>query len=130
MPWFKIDDTLHSHPKSRAAGAHAMGLWAMSGAYSSAYKLDGFVPRDYVTTWPQGVKLADRLVASNYWHPDGQECDCLPERRRTGGWYFHDWSDYQVSAEEIERDREMARERQRRRREALRQSRKEGSDAP
>lgn len=26
MPWFKVDDKIHSHPKARRAGLAAMGL--------------------------------------------------------------------------------------------------------
>lgn len=109
MAWFKIDDTLHSHPKVRRAGAAAIGLWTASGAYSSAYKLDGFVPLDYVTTWPGGRKLAAALVTAGLWEA------------AESGWRFHDWSDYQPSAEEIEAERAATRDRQR----AFRQRRRE-----
>lgn len=30
MPWFKVDDKLHDHHKSRAAKAKAMGVWVMA----------------------------------------------------------------------------------------------------
>lgn len=117
MPWFKVDDTLHSHPKARRAGPAAMGLWALAGAYSSAYKLDGFVPDDYVRTWPSGRRLASLLVCAEMW--DAGEKDGDP------GWWFHDWDDYQETSEQIERVRELARERQRRRREAQIKAREE-----
>ena len=44
MPWFKVDDTWHSHPKARRASLGAVGLWSMCGSYSMAYKTDGWVP--------------------------------------------------------------------------------------
>lgn len=44
MPWFKVDDQLHSHPKPRRASLAALGLWTLSGSYSMAYKLDGSHP--------------------------------------------------------------------------------------
>ena len=119
IPWFKIDDTLHSHPKARGCGLPAMGLWSLAGAYSMAYRLDGYVPADYVRTWPGGARLAESLVNGELWHRSDAECDCLPDERKHG-WYFHDWADYQMTADEIERDREHARQRQRRRRENLR----------
>lgn len=132
MPWFKVDDTIHSHPKSRGCGLQAMGLWALAGAYSMAYRLDGYVPVDYVRTWPSGARLAQTLVNGGLWHCSDDVCDCLPEARNPG-WYFHDWTDYQMTADEIERDRNNARERQRRRRDQLRQMRenalKGGGDA-
>mgnify|MGYP003619309605 CR=1 FL=1 len=46
--WFKVDDTLHSHPKARRAGLTAVGLWAMSGSYCMSYKTDGFIPEWFV----------------------------------------------------------------------------------
>ena len=109
MPWFKVDDTLHSHPKARRAGLDAMGLWALCGAHSMQYKLDGFTPEWFVSSWRSGVRLAARLVDAGLWRP--------AERDGEKGWEFHDWADYQPTSDEIERDREMARERQRRRRE-------------
>lgn len=112
MPWFKVDDTLHSHPKSRKVGTNSVGLWAVSGSYSMAYKTDGFVPDWYVKSWPSGERLAAKLVAANLWLPGVREDET--------GWYFKDWLHYQPSAEEIEADREKARERQRQRRQRLR----------
>lgn len=115
MAWFKVDDTLHSHPKIRQAGLPAAGLWVAAGAYSAAYNLAGFVPAHYVAGWgSQGVKAAKALVDAGLWEVAADE-----------GWRFHDWEDYQLSAEEIERERELARMRQRRRRDALRESRAE-----
>ena len=102
--WFKVDDTLHSHPKTRTAGLDAMGLWAMSGAFCMAYKLPGRVPEWFVQGFPKGKQLATRLVDAGLWRP------------AEGGWEFHDWDDYQPEPDVIERTREKARERQRRRR--------------
>lgn len=129
MPWFKVDDTLHGHPKSRGAGLAAMGLWSLAGAYSSAYKQSGFVPADYVKTWPNGPKLARTLHDWGLWHDDTDACECIPEDRKIGGWYFHDWADYQMTADEIERDRDLARRRQRKRRDALRELRSKEHEA-
>lgn len=117
MPWFKVDDTLHSHPKPRKAGLEAMGLWVLAGSYSMAYKTDGFVPEWFVASWRNGRKLADVLVKAGKWE--------LGEKDGEGGWFFHDWLDFQPSSDEIEADREHARERQRKRRQKLRESREE-----
>ena len=117
MPWFKVDDTLHGHPKARRAGAAAMGLWALAGAYSSAYKEDGFVPDWYAQSWASGKSLAAKLVEVGLWEPG--------EKEGVPGWFFHDWEDYQLTSEEIERDRELARQRQQRLREARRAARLE-----
>lgn len=120
MPWFKVDDTLHSHPKPRKAGLAAVGLWSLAGSYAMNYKTDGFVPEWFVASWPQGRRLADLLVKHGLWE--------IGEKDGEAGWYFHDWLHYQPSSDEIEQDRENARERQRRRRENLRKARAEGGE--
>lgn len=115
MPWFKVDDTLHGHPKARRAGLEAMGLWSVSGSYCMSYKTDGFVPEWYVQSWPHGLKLAARLVSAGKWE--------TYEKDGERGWVFHDWADYQPSSDEIESERENARERQKKRRQRLREAR-------
>lgn len=114
MPWFKVDDQLHSHPKSRSAGLAAMGLWTLCGAHAMAYKTDGFVPRWFVVSFTNGSRHANQLVKAGLW-----------EQVENDGWQFHDWADFQPSSEEIERDRNAARERQRRSRERRRNAIKE-----
>lgn len=117
MPWFRTDDTLHSHPKPRRAGLAAMGLWVLAGSYCSQYATEGFVPAWFVTGWPSGRRHANALVNAGLWYPD--------HRNGEDGWLFHDWEHYQMSLEEIERDRELNRERQRKFREKRRQARAE-----
>ncbi|GAA2178240.1 hypothetical protein GCM10009785_00070 [Brooklawnia cerclae] len=110
MAWFKIDDSLHDHPKVRRAGAAAVGVWATAGSFSSAYKTDGFIPSWWVSGWGKtGTTAARKLVAVGLWNET--------ERDGEPGYQFHDWDDYQPTSDEIERDRESARERQRRSRE-------------
>ena len=124
MPWFKVDDTLHSHPKVRRAGAAAVGVWATAGSFCMAYKTDGFVPAYYLDGWGKtGATSARRLV----------ECGLWVEATKDGedGYQFHDWDDYQPSSDEIERDREAARVRMRDIREKRRRAREGGpADAP
>jgi len=117
MPWFKVDDTLHSHPKSRGAGLAAMGLWTLAGSYCSQYVTEGFVPAWFVTGWPNGRKLAGALVTAGLW----RSCERAGEK----GWEFHDWEHYQMTKDEIERDRELNRERQRKFREKRREARQQ-----
>lgn len=125
MPWFKVDDTLHSHPKPRRAGLAAIGLWTLAGSYCSQYTTEGEVHEWFVTGWPQGRKLAGQLVAVGMWHKAGHDCpDCRQPEDDTS-WQFHDWEHYQMTKEEIERDRELNRERQRRFREKRREARAE-----
>lgn len=106
MPWFKVDDTLHAHPKVRRAGLASMGLWVAAGSYAMSYATGGFVPRWFVTGFTNGSRAAHALLTAGLW----------TESRRDGeeGYQFHDWEHYQPTREEIEQDRENARQRQRR----------------
>jgi len=115
MPWFKVDDGLHSHPKPRRAGLAAMGLWAVSGSWSAQHAQEGFVPDWFVAGWPQGRRLAGKLVDSGLWFSSLKSGET--------GWQFHDWEHFQPSKEEIERDRAHNRERQKRFREKRREAR-------
>lgn len=99
MPWFKVDDTLSGHPKARQAGLPAMGLWVVCGSYASQYLTEGFVPDWFVTSWPQGKKLAARLVDAGLW-------DAIDD-----GWIFHQWGERQPTKEQVEAERASTRER-------------------
>lgn len=112
MAWFKVDDTLHSHPKARKAGLAAMGLWALGGAFSSQYATDGWVPDWYVTSILNGKRAANSLVEAGLWTRAVIDGEC--------GYQFHDWEHYQPSKAEIERERAASRERQKRWRESRR----------
>ena len=109
MSWFRVDDTLAAHPKTRRAGLAAMGLWTVAGSWSSQQLTEGFVPEWFVATWPQGKALARRLVLAELWDEakDGDET----------GWLFHDWTDANPTAEQEKERRRKARDRQRRLRE-------------
>lgn len=100
MAWFNADDKMHSHPKVRAAGLEAIGLWTVCGTYCTDYLTEGVVPKWYVDSWPRGPRLAQRLVDASLWeaHPDG--------------WRFLSWDEYQQSKNAIEEKRERWRKRQ------------------
>lgn len=115
MPWFKVDDGMHSHPKPRRAGLAAVGLWSVAGSWSSQHAQEGFVPDWFVASWPQGRRNAERLVEAGLWMPGDREGET--------GWWFHDWHDFQPSKAEIERDREANRQRQRKFREKRQEAR-------
>lgn len=114
MTWFKVDDTFHSHPKVLATDPAALGLWVLAGAWCSANLTDGFVP-DYVLPrlLPDSAVLAEKLVTSRLW------------RRTKGGYRFHDWSEYNPSAESVKTERDAAKERMRK----LRQGRRQNHEA-
>lgn len=102
MPWFKVDDQLHAHPKPNRAGLAAIGLWTLAGSHCMSYLTDGVVERWFVESKPDGVKLAAKLVKAGLWdeHEDG--------------WVFHDWEEFQLTREQVLADREVAAERMRR----------------
>lgn len=99
MPWFKVDDGLHSHPKTIEAGLEAMGLWAVMGSYCSHYPAQrGHVTRAAVLRASGSrralERLTARLVAVGLWLVDGD------------GWTFNDWGVYQPTPEAIEAERQ------------------------
>jgi len=112
MPYFYVDDHAHSHPKFRRAGLEAVGLWTMAGSWARAHKQDGFVPEWFVATWPKGMRLAAALVVSELWSPATQGGE--------DGWTYHDWLDIHDGSDQVEQQRVKNRERQRKRRAALR----------
>lgn len=97
MPWFRVDDQIHSHPKARRAGLAAMGLWALAGSHCMNYLTDGVVESWFVEAWPDGPALAARLVEVGLW------------RQHPQGWEFHDWDGYQPSREKLLAEREAGR---------------------
>lgn len=85
MPYFAVDDKLHSHPKAMRAGANAMGLWVLAGSWSNDQGTDGFVP-DYAAARldPEYETKAARLVEARLWE--------IAERGEDKGWQFHQWT--------------------------------------
>ena len=104
MPWFRLDDSFHSHPKVIKAGNEAVGLYVRCGTYAAEHLTDGFVGKDIVALYGD-ENLAAALVATRLWH------------RARGGWTIHDYLDYNPSAQAVENDRKQKAERQARWRE-------------
>lgn len=88
MPWFRLDDSFHSHPKVVAAGNEAIGLYVRCGSYAAQHLTDGFVP-DEVALLYGSRELADTLVRTKLW------------RRARGGWRMPDYLDYNPSREQV-----------------------------
>ena len=101
MPWTKVDDgmathrktrqTLRSHPeKDRDAGP--LGLWVLASCWSQRNGMEGWIPAEELDRYDdEWESLAGRLVAAGYWH----EVD----RDGEPGYLFHDWADYNPTAE-------------------------------
>lgn len=100
MVWFNVDDTLSNHPKARAAGLEALGLWVVCGSFCGQYLTDGRVPEWYVKSWPNGLKLAKRLVDAELWSVT------------EGGWIYHQWEERQRTKAQVEADRRAGTARQ------------------
>lgn len=105
MPWFRVDDGFHSHPKRLSVSLAAVGLWTVAGSWSSAHLTDGVVPDAYLESLSKDAPmLAGELVAAGLW------------KRRRGGYQFRNWEDYQPTKEAVENDRRKNAQRQQRHR--------------
>lgn len=105
MPWFKVDDSFWSHPKTLMLSDAAVALWVRAGTYAAQHLTDGFVA--------EGVAL--RLLASERAAAD-ELVDSALWVEVEGGWEFHEWHEYQPTREQVEDKRRADRERQRKRR--------------
>jgi hypothetical protein len=95
MTWFKIDDTFYDHPKIFDAPDCAVALWTRAGTWSARNLTDGFVPAGMPARLCDDPDTAVRqLMTRGLW------------QRTRGGYQFHDWADYQPSAEAVKKLRE------------------------
>jgi hypothetical protein len=110
MPWFKVDDTAHAHPKMRRAGKSAVGLWVMCGSYAAAYLTDGIIPAE---TAAEGTPTQiAKLVKAGLWHEQGHACPRCPQPM-PGDYVMHDYLRYNPTRARVvaERDREAEKKR-------------------
>ena len=92
MTWGKVSDRLHAHSKARRA-REAMALWVLALSWSCDELTDGAIPADMPELLiPGGDAMAERLVSVGLWE------------RTEAGFRFHDWDQFQPSAD-LERDR-------------------------
>lgn len=121
MVWFKVDDGFWGHPKVMPLSPSAVGLWILAGTWSSSYLTDGAVPVGMVARFGATLDDAGELVAAGLWH------------EAEDGFQFHEWAEYQPTKEDVEAEREAARERMRAvraRRKGVRANSDERSDEP
>lgn len=127
MPWFRMEDSFHSHPKVVAAGNEAIGLYVRCGTYAAQHLTDGFIPGDIAVLYGSSdtgsrrnpgtgkpETLAETLVRTKLW------------RRTRGGWRMPDYLDYNPSAERVDNQRAAKATRQKR---WLESQRRRGGDA-
>jgi hypothetical protein len=121
MPWFRIDDKAHSHPKLIKAGNAALGLWLRCGSYAAQHLTDGIVPgvvAELYGTKPQAAKL----VKAGLWHEHGHDCPAGCPNPAPGDYAFHDFLEdgRNTSRARHEAERKKARDRQSKHREGTR----------
>lgn len=107
MTWFRVDDGLAFHAKTLQAGNAAMGMWVRAGAWCSHHLTDGHIPTHVVATLGTTAQ-AKALVTAALWIEE------------EGGYCFHDWKQSNPLRVEVQEEREAAKERMRRAREAKR----------
>jgi hypothetical protein len=117
MPYFRVDDGLHSHPKALQAGNAALGLWTRCGSYCGRYNTGGRVPAEIAKSYGTKTEIA-RLVAAGLWRPV------------EGGYQMHDWTDHNYTVEQVDQQRANAAQRQREKRERDMSRRDSRSDTP
>lgn len=89
MPWFKIDDSAHSHPKFLRAGNAALGLWLRCGSYSAQHLLEGFVPKNVVKPFGGTPAQVRKLLEAGLWHDAGHGCKRCSQP--VDGFMIHDF---------------------------------------
>jgi hypothetical protein len=115
MPWYAVDDGFPHHPKLEELEhdyiLHALcvAAWTLLGADCAGRHTGGFVSKarfaKVLAFWP--AKARDKAAAAlveplQLWEIAAD------------GWQFHDWDDYQPSAEESKAEKNLKTERQRR----------------
>ncbi|MEU6552060.1 hypothetical protein ABZ915_17515 [Streptomyces sp. NPDC046915] len=130
MPWFRIDDKAHSHPKLIKAGNAALGLWLRCGAYAAQHLTDGIVPgvvAELYGTKPQAAKL----VKAGLWHEHDHACPAGCPNPTPGDYAFHDFLEdgRNTSRARHEAEKKKARDRQAKHREGARGAQNGGENA-
>lgn len=99
--WFKVDDKLHVHRKTRRLlnshtskrlDAAPMGLWVIAGAWAGQNAPgEGWVPEYELDRWDDDwQELVARLVTADFWWPES--------RGGEPGYSFVNWDEYKPSA--------------------------------
>lgn len=118
IPWFKVDDGFHSHPKTVGLSLEAIGLWTKAGSYCADYLTDGALTLAHVKHLGGTEELADELVEVELW------------TRSKRGYQFHGWTEFQPTKKDVQADREAAKERMRKAREKRKAAGQAKSEAP
>lgn len=117
MPWFKIDDKAHSHPKWLTAGNAAIGLFVRTGSFSAQHLTEGIVPAAIAKLYGTPAQAA-RLVKAGLWHGSPHTCPRCPQPA-AGDFVIHDFFEggRNSTRAQVEDTRKRAAERQSKHRE-------------
>lgn len=94
MPWFKVDDRLHSSRKvlsiPRSMRLPAMGLWVLCGSWVAGEGTDGWVPDYIVEEYGGTPEIVSALLESGLWVSSDK------------GPTFHSWTEYNPDSETVQ----------------------------
>jgi hypothetical protein len=105
MPWGRLDDSLYDHPKLDALGDErlpALGLWVSAISFSNRYLTDGYISAARVALLGGSSELADLLTTAG-----------LFDAVEGGGYFVHDFLEFNESKVDVESRRESDRTRKR-----------------
>ncbi|MFD9124918.1 hypothetical protein [Kitasatospora sp. NPDC059571] len=128
MPWFKIDDGFHCHPKVYAAGTAAVGLYVRCGSWAAQQTTEGIVPRAVARQYgtPRMIKA---LIDAGLWHDAKHDCEPCRSWHPSipaDAFLIHEYLGYNPSKESVAAARAAKNERQKRWRDGRR---RDASDA-
>ena len=69
MPWFKVDDQFHGHPKVRQLDMASRGLWVTAGSWCANYNTNGVVPENMVRYLGGTPRQVNALLEAKLWEP-------------------------------------------------------------
>jgi hypothetical protein len=141
MPWVRLSDDFYDHPKIMEVGPLGLSVWVAGLAYCNRNLTDGVLPEsvakrlmDFDGVAYQVASVGDfggvleddcaplaieLLVNAGLLHREGHGCARCPQPK-SKHLVYHDYLEFQPSAAEIQADREAAKERMRRARDARR----------
>jgi hypothetical protein len=103
MAWARFDDQFYDHPKvlslDPALALQCVGLQLLATCWCSKQLSDGVLPASLPSRLGANRKIVAELVRVGMWEDGGTE------------YIIHDYLDYNPSREQVEADREAAKER-------------------
>lgn len=118
MTWFRVDDSFYDHPKVVNLPLSSVGAWIKAASWACKHLTDGHVSG--VTLARLGIRKRhkDVLILAGLWRKNGDGID------------FHDWTKYQLSAQDEKAKREKWKERKARTRQNVPRSVPVGQPRP